>query len=114
MEHKKDSEENPKEQEDPDEEEDLEESINSNEADPFASQKEEKLQLRLELEFEKIDDDRQGVLDVEEIKKQENKLLATYIQKADSGLTSAHLKAGRKILNGFRNWKTKLAEKEKL
>lgn len=56
-EQKKENEDNPQEHDDPDDE-DMEGSYDSNGEDPFAQQKEEKLQLRLELEFEKIDDDR--------------------------------------------------------
>lgn len=36
------------------------------------------MQLRLELEFEHIDEEKNEVLDVEELRKKENKMLANF------------------------------------
>lgn len=58
--------------------------------------------LRLELEFENINDEKQDVVDVEDIKKKEARLLGAYIKKQDLNFTSGHLKAARVILKELR------------
>lgn len=41
----------------------------------------EKIRLRLELEFESLDDERQDVMDVEEIKAKQDRLMRRFISK---------------------------------
>ena len=41
-------------------------------------------------------------MDVEDVKRKETKLLRHYINKQDAIYSSAHLKAGRKILDALR------------
>lgn len=60
------------------------------------------MKLRLELEFEKIDDNMQDVLDVEEIRKKQTRIKSSYVLQQDDGFTSAHIKAGRKIMKAFK------------
>lgn len=62
---------------------------------------EEKLKVRLELEFEAIDGLRQDVMDVEEIKMKEASLRKGFSQM-ESNFNSAHIKAARKILAGLK------------
>lgn len=61
-----------------------------------------KMDLRLELEFESIDDDKQDVMDVEEIKRKETGIKKPYLAKRDQTFTTAHIKAGRKIMQGLK------------
>ena len=63
---------------------------------------EEKVTRRLELEFEELDDEKQDVMEVEEIKKKWDSVMKPFLSGQDSSLTSAHLKAGRKILAGLK------------
>lgn len=66
------------------------------------------------MEFERIDEEKQDVLDVEEMKITEDKLMKGYKIKQDEGFTSAHIKAGRKILNAlYRMRNRKLARERK-
>ncbi len=58
--------------------------------------------MRLELEFENIDDKRQAVMDVEEIKDKEKRLRKSYEQDKDLTYTSAHIKAARRIMQGLK------------
>jgi hypothetical protein len=60
------------------------------------------MDLRLELEFESIDDEKQDVMDVEEIKRKEVSIKKPFLAKRDSTFTTAHLKAGRKIMQGLK------------
>jgi hypothetical protein len=54
--------------------------------------------LRLELEFETIDEERKDAMDVEEIKSKEQRMMKGYVMHQDESYTSAHVKAGRKIM----------------
>lgn len=58
---------------------------------------EEKLRLRFEFEFERINEDLREVLDVEEIRAKQEKIMKPYCVHHDNFWTTAHLKAGRKI-----------------
>ena len=58
--------------------------------------------MRLELEFEKIDDNMQDVMDVEEIRKKQTRIKSSYLLQQDDGFTSAHIKAARKILKALK------------
>jgi hypothetical protein len=51
--------------------------------------------LRLELEFETIDEERKDAIDVEEIKFKEQRIMKGYVTQQDESYTSAHVKAGR-------------------
>jgi hypothetical protein len=62
----------------------------------------EKLRLRLELEFEHIDDEKQDVMDVEEIKEKERRQKKSYEAEKDLIYTSAHIKAARRIMTGLK------------
>jgi len=65
--------------------------------------------LRLELEFEQIDQEKNEVLEVEEMKHKEDRLLHDYIGKKDEMFTSAHLKAGRQILYAIKRYRERKA-----
>ena len=54
--------------------------------------------LRKEFEFENIGEKAMDVLDVEEVQKREYHLVKGYKDKADPFYTTAHIKAGRLIL----------------
>jgi membrane-anchored protein YejM (alkaline phosphatase superfamily) len=54
--------------------------------------------LRLELEFETLDEERKDAMDVEEIKMKEQSIIKGYLHRQDESYTSAHIKAGRKIM----------------
>jgi len=58
--------------------------------------------LRLELEFEQIDDNMKDVMDVEEIRKKQNRIKSSYVLLQDDGFTSAHIKAARKIMKAMK------------
>ncbi len=60
------------------------------------------MKMRLELEFEKIDDNMQDVMDVEEIRKKQTRIKSSYLLQQDDGFTSAHIKAARKILKALK------------
>ena len=68
---------------------------------------EKKLQLRLELEFETIDDERKDAMDVEEIKFKEQRMMRGFLNQQDESYTSAHVKAGRKIMAALMRLKEK-------
>lgn len=68
---------------------------------------EKKLQLRLELEFETIDDERKDAMDVEEIKFKEQRMMKDFVNQQDESYTSAHVKAGRKIMAALMRLKQK-------
>jgi len=67
----------------------------------------------LELEFEQIDQEKNEVLEVEEMRNKEDRLLHDYIGKKDEMFTSAHLKAGRKILHALKKLKERKATVQK-
>ena len=59
--------------------------------------------LRLELEFEKLSViEMQEVLDVQMLQFEEHKLMKPYLTEIDQNFTTAHIKAGRKILQRIR------------
>jgi hypothetical protein len=60
------------------------------------------MELRLEFEFELLEDEKQDVMDVEEIAKKDARIKKPYIGKQDKQFTSAHIKACRKILQALR------------
>ena len=72
---------------------------------------EKKLQLRLELEFETIDDERKDAMDVEEIKFKEQRMMKGFVNQQDESYTSAHVKAGRKIMAALMRLKQKRVTK---
>ena len=62
--------------------------------------------LRLELEFEKLSViEMQEVLDVQMLQYEEQTIMKPYMDARDKHYTTAHLKAGRKILQAIRNFK---------
>jgi superfamily II RNA helicase len=63
--------------------------------------------LRLELEFENIDNQMLEVLDVEEIKRKESRIKKAFWQQQDDLYTSAHIKAGRKIMQALKKMRAK-------
>lgn len=77
------------------------------------AQKEAKIQMRMELEFEKLDHQKKDIYDVEEMNMVERKVLRGYKSKQDEGFTSAHIKAGRKILQAMHRLRNKKLEREK-
>lgn len=58
--------------------------------------------MRLELEFEQIDEKMKDVMDVEEIRKKETRIKSSYVLLQDDGFTSAHIKAARKIMKAMK------------
>jgi hypothetical protein len=46
-------------------------------------------------------------MDVEEVKMKEISVIKGYLQRQDESYTSAHIKAGRKILTSLKNLRTK-------
>jgi hypothetical protein len=55
----------------------------------------------LELEFENIDEQMHDVMDVEEVRKTESRIKKPYQTRQDENYTSAHIKAGRKIMKAL-------------
>lgn len=53
--------------------------------------------MRLELEFENYDEEKNDVMDVQIIKKKTQSMKRNLLYKQDEYFTSAHIKAGRKI-----------------
>ena len=68
---------------------------------------EQKLQLRVELEFETLDEERKDAMDVEEVKMKEQSIIKAYLHRQDESYTSAHIKAGRKILAALKRIRNK-------
>jgi|LauGreDrversion4_2_1035121.scaffolds.fasta_scaffold278762_3 hypothetical protein len=66
----------------------------------------------MELEFEELDDDKQDVMEVEEIRNKYKGLMKGFLSKQDQSLTSAHIKAGRKILAALRRLYEKKQHKQ--
>ena len=62
--------------------------------------------MRLELEFEQFNDDRMQALDVEEVRKKQLKMRKSYNNQQDE-YTSAHIKAGRMILEALKRLRAK-------
>ncbi len=62
-----------------------------------------KLQFRVELEFEQLESEMREVMDVELIRLMEMRVCQPYIEGKDEEYTTAHMKAGRKILQALRN-----------
>lgn len=73
---------------------------------------EEKIKLRLEYEFESLDDEKQDIMDVEDIKAKENRIMKPFISKQDPTFTSAHFKAARKILVALKRLRQLKLERE--
>ncbi len=67
----------------------------------------QKLKLRLELEFETLDEERMDAMDVEEVKLQEKSIIKGFLSRQDESYTSAHIKAGRKILTALKRIRNK-------
>lgn len=61
-----------------------------------------KIDLRLELEFETIDVQLREVMDVELLRISENSLIKSFSDVRDAEFTSAHIKAGRKIMQAMK------------
>lgn len=61
-----------------------------------------RVELRLELEFENIDAQLADVMDVEMVRISENNLMKSYGEIRDADYTSAHIKAGRKIMQAMK------------
>lgn len=64
--------------------------------------------MRLELEFEHFDDEKQDVMDVEEVKRKDAKLRRGFDRSKDESYTSAHIKAARKILAALKKFKFRM------
>eukprot|EP00347_Sterkiella_histriomuscorum_P005312 403357086 len=72
---------------------------------------ERRIQIRLELEFENYDVQRKDVLAVQDIKKKELNIKKNVLFKQDNHLTSAHVKAGRKIYQAMQRLKVRATER---
>lgn len=70
---------------------------------------EQRNHLRIELEFENLDQKMQDVMDVEEIKRKESRIKKSYVTKQDEMYTSAHIKAGRKIMQALKRLRDRKA-----
>ncbi|CDW88224.1 voltage-gated ion channel superfamily [Stylonychia lemnae] len=66
---------------------------------------EKRVQIRLELEFEMYDEQKNDVIAVQDIKKREYNVKKYLFNKQDDNLTSAHVKAGRKIYQALQRLK---------
>lgn len=61
-------------------------------------QRQKRVEFRIELEFEHINDELKDVMDVELLRISENSMMRSYNDIKDADYTSAHIKAGRKIM----------------